>query len=226
MAKKPKTTGNHNKDLLIAIASATAANSFMYVTKDECLPLLTNQPPLIEVNTEMLDPNDANKAAARITQAGTNYLRGLNVNTTAPVTASSFAIMSNIPVPASKKGNFKGSGAPAKYPFDGLEVGQSFFVPASEKVPDPTKTLGSSVSAAQMKYATATGQTKEVERSKRGAGGKAELDAAGNKVMEKKMVPVYKFERKFVIRSIKKGDVLGTWTAENDGALIARVAVE
>lgn len=225
--KSKSVSGNHNNDLLLAIASATVNNSFMYVTKEEGMPLLTAG--YIQVDTNQLDPSDQNKAAARITEAGTNYLKGLatvNTSVQAAVEQSNYAIMTNVPIPESKRGNFKGGGAPVKYPFASLEIGNSFFVPVSEKTPDPVKTLGSTVSSMNMHYAQETGATKTVTRTKRGPDHKALLDAQGNKVTEEKVVPEYKLTRKFVVRAIKKGDKLGDWVADSDGALVARVAVE
>ena len=225
MAKKVKSTGNHNRDLLSAIGSATASNSFMYITQNEGMPLLDYNPPLIEVNTKMLDPNDQSKAAARITQAGVDFLKGNVVETKTVEVASNFEIMSNVPLPASKRGNFgKGGGAPNKYPFDKLEIGNTFFVAATAKHPDPVKTMGSAVSAATMRFAKPTGEMKTVTRTKRGADHKA-LVVDGVKQTETKSVPVYAFERKFTIRSVKASDKLGDWTAPSDGALIGRVVV-
>jgi hypothetical protein len=131
-------------------------------------------------------------------------------------------VISGAVLPASKRGSGLGGGAPVKYPFDKLEVGGSFFVPISEKLPNPVKTLGSTVSSANMRYAKETGETKEVERAKRGVKNKLVLDANGNKIIEKKIVPVYSFERKFEIRGVEAGKVCGSWTAPATGALIQR----
>jgi hypothetical protein len=109
------------------------------------------------------------------------------------------------------------------YPFDSLEVGQSFFVPVSEKHPDPVKTLGSTVSSANMRYAEETGEHKTVNRAKRGEDRKALLDASGNKIMEQVSIPVYKHTRKFSIRGVEAGKSYGSWIAPATGALIARV---
>ena len=56
----------------------------------------------------------------------------------------------------------------------------------------------------------------------RGKDRKAAVDAEGNKEMETVELPVYNFTRKFEIRGIEKGKVYGSWTATDDGALIAR----
>lgn len=229
MAKKVKpvaASDGVNVALLQSIAKATAENNVVYVNKSEGEPLLAKA--LIVVNLEMPDPNDASRVASRITDTGLEYLKNMtNAQATKPVEAAStgFAIITNAVLPASKRGN-KGGGAPTIYPFEQMEIGQSFFVPKSEKHPDPVKTLGSTVSSANMRFAEETGQTKEVERTKRGSDHKAVVDAAGNKVKEKVTVPVYKFTRKFALRSVKKGDKCGEWIADADGALIARIPLE
>ena len=98
--------------------------------------------------------------------------------------------------------------------------GKSFFVAVSEAVPNPLKTLGSAVVNATNKYRVDTGKTEQVERTVR-EGKKAKL-VNGEKVKETVTVPVYEHPRKFAIRSVKKGDVLGTWTATDDGVIISR----
>jgi hypothetical protein len=180
---------------------------------------LQHQPALIDVGAVDIS---SGMAPVRINEAGSAYL----ASAAAPVAqaasngADNFAIITNAVLPPSKRGN-TGGGAPVKYPFDKLEIGASFFVAVSEKLPDPVKTLGSTVSSANMRYAHETGETKEVTRAKRD-GRKAALDSNGQKIMETKQVPVYKFDRKFSIRGVEAGKTYGGWTAPANGALIAR----
>lgn len=220
MAKKPKAT-NVNVDFLRSFM--TAPSGVVYVSQAEAIPFMppNADPALIEVNTAMLDPNDPTKAAARLSEAGRAMVNG-SAAPAATAEAPKFDIITNAVLPPSKRGN-RGGGAKVIYPFDKLEIGQTFFVPVSVKHPDPVKTLGSTVSAQNMKYSVETGETKTVERTKRGAGNKAVLDAAGNKVRETVTVPVHKLTRKFSIRPVKSGEKYGEWTAPADGALIARV---
>lgn len=232
MAKKT-TIVKPASNINVAFLAAIAAGTVQYVSRAEGEPLLTYIPPLIVVNFEMQDPTDPAKVAVQVTDDGRKFLAEMNgkanqVNnptSNAPTSNHApFAILNGVVLPPSKRGN-TGGGAPVKYPFADLEIGQGFFIEATEKHPDPVKTLGSAVSAANMKYATDTGAKKTVERAKRD-GRKAALDASGNKIMETIEVPVYKFERKFVIRGFKAGETYGTYTAPADGAFIARVAVE
>lgn len=221
-------TDGINRDLLAAIGSGTVTE----VNREQAMAagLLYNPSnaadptPLIEVGSVDMAKGTA---PVRITELGTAYLNAeaapANV-AAAETTAETFGIISGVTLPPSKRGN-TGGGAPIKYPFDKLEVGQSFFVPKSAKLPNPVKTLGSTVSSAIMRYATDTGETKQVTRAKR-EGKKAALDANGEKIMETVTRSVYKFERKFTIRGVEKGVSYGSWTAPEDGAIIARVAVE
>lgn len=215
MAKKPKVQFDSN-----VLADIAARGR---VSQANGLPLLNANPPLIEVN---VDDVVADEAQARLTDAGTVYL-GLYPAKAAAKEApktSPFEIITGAVLPPNKRGG-GGGGAPTIYPFDKLEIGQTFFVPVSEKHPDPVKTLGSTVSSANHRYAEKTDQTKTVNRAKRGEGNKAVKDAAGNKIMETVTVPVYKATRKFSIRKVEKGVKYGNWTAPDNGALIARVNI-
>lgn len=225
-ATKVKNMGI-NVALLTAIADATKIGSFVFVSAADGSPLLELPTPLIEVNTGMIDPNDASKAAARITQAGLDFLANPApaAAPVAPEPATGFEIVSGAVLPPSKRGN-TGGGAPVKYPFDNLQIGQGFFVPKSVKHPDPVKTLGSTVSSANMRYAVETGELKTVNRTKRGEKNKAVLDAAGNKIKESVQVQVYKYDRKFSIRAMSAGQVYGNYTAPADGAFIMRIEVK
>lgn len=224
MAKKSKVVEGPvvDRELLASIASGHVTQ----VTKEQAFAAgLQSQPPLIEVGGVDMQTGTA---PVRVTEAGAMFLTaGANPVNEAPKAngVDIYDIIDNAELPASKRGTgLRGGGAPVKYPFDKLEVGKSFFVPVSVKLPNPVKTLGSTVSSANMRYAVETGATKTVERSKRAKGNKLELDAQGNKIIEKKEVPVYKFTRKFEIRGVEAGKAYGGWVAPANGALIARTA--
>ncbi len=228
MAKKAKSVVNTvenvsvsvNVELLQAIANGTV----MRISRDDAWPMLPPQsdPPLIEVNTnDIVD----GQAAVRLTNEGLIMVGGgAQVNPVDAVMTHSngYAIISNATLPPAKRGGR--GGAPVQYPFDKLDVGQSFFVGVSSKHPNPLKTLGSTVSSANMRYSEETGEMKTVQRTKRGKKNKAVVDEQGNKIKETVTVPVRKQTRKFTIRAVKAGVKYGDWTAESDGALIARVA--
>lgn len=204
----------HNKTVQAALALVISSGT---VTSDVGKPLV--QQGLIEVNPEDIAGN-VDPARARLTQKGFDGMPKPAEAPGAASTASSFAIIDGVVLPPSKRGAGRVAG-PAKYPFANLETGKSFFVPVSEAVPTPLKTLGSAVVNATNKYRVDTGKTEMVEKTKRD-GKKAALDAAGNKIKEQVEVKVYTYPRKFAIRAVKKGDVLGTWTADADGVIVSR----
>lgn len=213
MAKNSKAI---KVNVAILNAIANASDGVGRVTQAEAAPLLAMNPALIEVNTaDIVD----DKAAARLTDAGKQYLSNLSTETNKD--KPMYGIIKGVTIPPSQRGNRKGAGAPTVYPFATMEIGDSFFVPNSEKL-DAAKRLGSTVSQFNMKNRTATGESEIKEVTKRGKGNKAELNPDGSKVKESKTVPVYKQDKKFVLRAVKKGQVLGEWTAPDDGALIAR----
>lgn len=209
-----------NIQLLAALVQS--ATGFLYLTGAEGKPLV--DAGFAEANTSMTDPNDPNKVAVRATDAGKAHLASVNApaaSTAGAGAVSAFAVISNAALPIAKRGGGSG-GAPAKYPFAELELNQSFFVPVSPDMPDPVKTLGSTISGANHRYATQVGE-KTVTRTKRGDGNRALKDGNGNNVKETVTVPTYEYSRKFSIRRVEAGVQYGEWKAPADGALIMRV---
>ena len=98
-----------------------------------------------------------------------------------------FQIENDVPVPAIS-GRGRGGNV---YPFDQLEVGQSFFVANSESKPNAAKSLASTVSSATARYAVPAedGSTKTNKKSE--------------------VVPVLVETRKFVVRSVEEDGVKG-----------------
>lgn len=224
MAKKKAISVASATDTGTALLQAIAAGTVERVSKDQATPFMPPNPQLIEVNTADLD--EQGRAAVRLSAAGVAHLELVakgTVQVTSEPVASPYAIITNAVLPPSRRGEGLRGGAPKVYPFDDLAVGQTFFVPISVKHPDPVKTLGSTVSSANMRYATETGATKQVNRAKRGSDKKALLDEKGEKIMELVTVPVYEYSRKFALRAVVKGTAYGDWVAPDTGALIARV---
>ncbi len=207
-----------NMSLLAGLASGAVTR----VTQDEGLPLINHDPPLISVNTN--DVVDG-KASAMLTDAGKAIApSGSVANTTPP----QYAVIPGLKFVAGEKkarGRFGGGGAPTVYPWSTMEVGGTFFVPVSQKHPDPVKSLTSAVSSANMKYSEEYGEATPHERIKRGPGNKAVVGADGKPVRETIMRKARKAVKKFVLREIKAGQVyadLGGWSSEVDGVLVGR----
>ncbi|SRR6266705_6361022 len=225
-----------DRDLLNQIVTATAANSFVYTSPTAHQPMLAHVPPLVEVNTTMVDPTDATKFATRATGDAAAFLAATAAEAAsangAPSEAakpSAYAIITGAVLPEPKKrGNAFGAGAPTKYPFADLPVGGMFFSANTEHAKgDAVKALGSTVSSQNRKYAdpvveNGVAKTKKVTRAIRGEDNKAKLGPDGKKLTETVDLPELKYNRKFTIRPVTGGQKYGEWTAPADGALIAR----
>ena len=151
---------------------------------------------LVEINPAMV--NEAGEIATRATQEGIESLDGAAIvvdNATTEANSetaatgktekvkSMFQIENDVPVPAIS-GRGRGGNV---YPFDQLEVGQSFFVANSESKPNAAKSLASTVSSATARYAVPAedGSTKTNKKGE--------------------VVPVLVETRKFVVRSVEGG---------------------
>lgn len=202
-------------DMLARIAEATLDQTQGYaMVKNGATVNMLAEGGLVEVNAQMVE---GDKIAARATDKGVDaYQNGdmvepANATADEPATnegnqaMSEFKIDTGVPVPAIKRTG----AATSIYPFDALEVGQSFFVPATEDMPNPGKSLASTVSSASKRYATENG-TREITRKNRTTGEKETVE-----------VPTYHYDRKFMVRSVEENGVKGArvWRVEpkNDG---------
>lgn len=192
-------------DKLITVRDATDSDAgFVYMTP-KSVKLLVDA-GYAECNTSM---TDGDKVAVRITQSGVEWLaapapsdapnQGIEpMNTEAPA----FAIDDGVAIPAIKRA---GTGS-STYPFADLAVGQSFFVPATEDMSNPGKSLASTVSSASKRYATQNG-VRTINRRDKETGEMGTVE-----------VPAYNYERKFMVRSVEENGA--------KGARVWRVAIE
>lgn len=154
-----------NKDLLKKIVDETSKNGHTFCSVLEISEL--EKRGLVESNPDM--QNEDGDTAVRATMQGFDLIYPDGSPEPEPTTQAveepapaktkgntMFVIEDAIPVPAKtvKRGRAAGS---SKYPFHQLEVGQSFMVPATDKLPDPAKSLASAVAAAIRVYATQNG---------------------------------------------------------------------
>lgn len=170
----------------------------MFVPESVYTPLV--EAGLVEINPGMTDENG--NVATRATQKGIESLDSAATvadNATSEATSATaatgetqkvktmFKIEDSIPVPTIS-GRGRGGNV---YPFDQLEVGQSFFVANSEDKPNAIKSLASTVSSATARYAvpSADGATKTNKKGE--------------------TVPVMVETRKFVVRSVEENGVKG-----------------
>lgn len=197
------------KKLALIVAATASEVGLAYYTEKSVQVLVDAD--YAECNIGMTNPGNDKEVAVRATPTGIAYVEQANAPATeseepmnhdaqAPVAESKFPIMSGRTIPAIRRNGASKS----QYPFDGLEVGQSFFVPASEEMPNPAKTLASTVSSAAKRYATENG-TRTINRKVDG-------------VMAEVEVAAYTYTRKFMVRSSELNGIAG--------AEVFRVAVE
>lgn len=181
----------------IIAAMAVEATPFLMTSEASTAQLLKDG--MVEVNGEI---RDGDKVATRATEKGIAAYNEQNAAASGggDTGASQFEIITNAVLPTTRGGGRSGS----NYPFDKLEVGNGFFIPATTERPNPAKSLASTVSAASKQFATDTGKTKTTPK--------------GN------TVPVFEYTRKFTIKAVKGGVALGEFTPPTDGAFIARTA--
>lgn len=178
---------------LAAVAEATLSPSGFAFTSPAFHEKLA-QDGLVEVNKEIF--NEFGQFATRITEKGISALTGAAPDPETPQIASKsfddfeqqntkssrFVIEENIPLPTAKRTGRSGH----SYPFDEMQPGQSFFVPESDKMPNPMKSLAPTVVGATARYAVPD-PSGEMKRNRKG-----------------NMVPVMIESRKFVIRAVEE----------------------
>lgn len=237
MAKK-LTAGDKSLLAVIVAAMANADTPFHMATPAEVKNLLDND--MVEVNNEI---TDGDKVAVRATEKGqaeapapSNEGTNSNVTDTNTNTADTGATAAASPA---KFGIIQNAGAvfaagrtrkaATMYDFDAMNVGDIIFVPNSEDKPDAAKSLASTISSANKRFSTDTGETEEVEvkvyktddNGKRVKGADGKLVVTGTK---KETRPVLEPGKTFAVKPVEGGKTYGSWTAPASGAVILREA--
>ena len=169
---------------------------------------------LVGVSFGLIEVNESQKqgdfVAVKLTTAGRAQLDVADEDAAEPappVHATDGYVMAKVDVaamtPVKKK---KAAPKTSNYPFDSLGVGEGFFVPATAEVTNPERTLSPTVSAFNTKYSTVTGKREVV--SKKGVA---------------RMVDEREYSRKFRVKRVKAGSVVGGFSAPADGALVVRI---
>lgn len=196
MSNVAQLTKKHTALLLKIVAATQSPEGLLYVDQKEAAKLV--EAGLVELNVEMKD--GADNVAARATEQGIQMNAPASTTATAAIAGavvSAFAI-ATVALPTAKRGGRTGE----TYPFDKLEAGQSFFVPATTERPNPAKSLASTVTSANERY------SEVIE-------GEHRTNRKG------KTVPKTKQTREFAIRSIEDG---APWGREGvKGAAVFRV---
>jgi hypothetical protein len=196
-------------ETITAVVAETIKNGFTFMPENELA--VYEEAGYIEANREA--ERDGNGSVmVRATEVALTEFGPDDAGAETEVEA--FAIETGT-LPGLKRGG--GSGRPSLFPFEQLAapvtddkgniVYSNFHVAKTPTRKDPANSLGSIVTAANRKYATATGETKEVKRHNR-----------TTKATETVRVPVYSYSRKFTLRAVGKDDPKG------EGARVYRIA--
>lgn len=119
-----------------------------------CAKIEKLEPGLIELLTPSTVADPAGNILMKATAKGIEAVHPGSATAAAPAAAAApakqslFVLESGFAVPPSRRGIIKED----IYPFAQMEVGQSFFVAATEERPNPAKALASTVSSATKRY--------------------------------------------------------------------------
>lgn len=135
--------------LTFIVAGTLSAAGCAIVPQNLAKEIHKQEPTFLKINTEA-DP--AGNVSVSATSEAIAALGGTAPAAAEAVAASkpSFVLESGFTPPESKRGGIKSD----IYPFAQMEVGQSFFVAATEARPNPAKVMASTVSGAIKRYAT------------------------------------------------------------------------
>jgi hypothetical protein len=195
----------------IVAATLDETKGFIYTSPAVHTPLV--EAGLVEVNPQMPNPDQAEELATRATQKGIDQVNTATAPETAAVSnasANGFKLEANVPVPAIAGRGRTGT----TYPFDIMEVGHSFFVQNDAEKPNAAKSLASTVSSANARYAVGTGEFKAVKVPvyQTDESGKRVKDAEGKLIKTgevEEQREVMKQTRTFIVRSVTENGVAG-----------------
>lgn len=182
--------------MVIVAGTATPAGCG-FLAPAEADEVAAAEPTFVEVNKTVTDA--AGNVAVRATAVGVAAAAQAALDAAAKAAAApastngaaplSFSLEKGVPVPEIKRG---GGTKADVYPFDKMDIGDSFFIAPSEDRPNPSKSLASTVSSATKRYAEKTGE-------------KETVTIRGKVVTRDKM----KFNRQFTVRAVEQNGVKG-----------------
>lgn len=143
-------TINEQNVLLEELQEATRNGGFLYVDELHAQPLV--DAGLAEVNTDDAMRNELGQRPTRAILPQEQPEQPQQSEQKEVRTMTNFAIEKNVPLPTTSAA---GRGRGSLYPFDDLEVGDSFFVPQENGKPE---SMSSTVAGARRRFAEQTGQ--------------------------------------------------------------------
>ena len=117
-----------------------------YALTDETVWSVLVKKGLVEVNGDIKDAEG--RSATRATSDGIAMVPKEELKMAEENAVTSGFTIEDVPVVETKRTGNKAS----MYPFDALEVGQSFFVPATEEKPEPWTSMKSTVASSNKRY--------------------------------------------------------------------------
>jgi hypothetical protein len=212
----PSTSGINIPLLQKIVAATKSPPGFTYASEFDLVQLIALD--LVEVNAAF--KNAAGNLTVRASSTADDYLENIGANEMTkhepPVevvtNATGFEIDNDVPVPAIKRA--KGAATNSKYPFDLLEVGQSFHIPAVAGEKDMAKKLASVVVMANRRFSSdIPGEftTRSFNRRIKLSPGVYQKDANGAEIFVTKTINIPKqtFTKHFAIRSVGADDKRG-----------------
>lgn len=195
---------------------AGAAEGFVMLTQAEGAEV-------VKAGLATVDQSKAegDKAAVSLTEAGVKLAAEQPTEATSTTSASSsYEIEDGVALPTSTTRRGREGG----YPFEKLEIGQSFHVAKSDKNPNPVSRLASSVSGARVRFSEKTGEMENatVKTYAKNADGSYTKDADGKRVVESTATESrekLRLTRDFVCKAVGAEDPKG------EGARVWRVAL-
>ena len=188
-----------------------AGDAGLMLTQDEGLDLVNSGYAVVDTSV-----TDGNTAKVTLTEAGKAAL-GASGNS-----ATSYEIEDNVPIPTTSVRRGRTGG----YPFEQLEINQSFHVAAKEgETPaDVAARLQSSVSGARTRFSEETGETEKVKQKvyKKNADGSFAKNEEGKRIVESETEverPKTRLTRDFTVKAVDANDPKGP------GARVWRVAL-
>lgn len=187
------------------------------------------QAGLITVVPSETSPVNPLAYRVHITEAGVNALSA-PVAPVAPVASAKpvYAIADNIPIPTVKRGNpnIGNQQRESSYPFEQLQINQSFHVPCTSEDAEPWKKMASNVAAANTRSLVEVVPqemvTTEHRKMRVDAEGKPILSAEGKKQYDKFVTtePKKVATKRFIARRVDATDPCGA------GVRVFRVALD
>lgn len=183
---------------LASLVAATNSEGFLFASAKDVKHLVADE--LAEVNEGYANPDNDKEFAVRATQKGIDSMNDTNQTEQAPQAVHGDGAFNFVTSPALDKPKRGGAGRSARFPFNEWPAPDAdgntakIFVAATEKTPEPWKSLTSTISSANRSFAKVTG-----------------TKSSKNKNGEEIERNIYEFTRKFRVIEGEHNGERGAW---------------